>query len=142
MLDSKRNHIGVRGHVLQFILVLGAVCGSASSIIAGSASAPLSIAVTVISTCRFSASALASGDYNPLINSNADLTSGVNMTLACTRGSNPSIAIGTGNYAGQTVTLQAMPRGGLSVPDPARISGQQNVPAGSNNDTLVVTVNF
>jgi spore coat protein U-like protein len=103
--------IGVNVKTTQFVfflMVIAITLGPTRSTVAGSASAPLSITVTVVRTCRLSASA-----YDPVVtNTNADPTAGGNMTVVCTRGSNPSIAIGVGSQVSVTPTLRAMPNGG------------------------------
>src|SRR5262245_37352707 len=83
-------------------MVIEATFGPTRSTIAGSASRPLSITVTVLKTCRLSAKA-----FDPVVtNANADLTAGANVTVVCTHGSHPFIAIGIGSDASEMVTLQ------------------------------------
>jgi|SRR5215467_1084094 len=116
MLGSKGTHIGVEKQALQFASVLtliAAIFGSPRSTIAGSASAPLSITATVIRTCRLSASPLVfSNDGSTVPKANADLTADANMAVVCTRGSNPSIAVGLGSQASVTLPLRETSNGG------------------------------
>ena len=89
-------------------MVIEATFGPTRSTIAGSAARPLSITVTVLKTCRLSANA-----YDAIVtNANADLTAGAKVTVVCTGASNPFIAIGIGNDASRTVTLQSTSNGG------------------------------
>jgi len=174
MLGRRRNSIGVNVKTTQFVfflMVIAITLGPTRSTIAGSASAPLSITVTVVRTCRLSASA-----YDPVV-TNADLTAGANITVVCTRGSNPSIAIVVGSQTSVTPTLRAMSNGGGKLgyeihkdsgltqvgaesgrsvfhlgtfpslrdqtsPLDGRIRARQNVPVQSHNDAVIVTVNF
>jgi spore coat protein U-like protein len=100
--------------VIQFIFFLMLITitlGATRSTIAGSASAPLSVAVTVVRSCHLSTSPLAIGNYEPT-NANINLTADANMAVVCTRGSNPSIAVGLGSQASVTLTLREMSNGG------------------------------
>ena len=65
MLGGRRNSIGVNVKTTQFVfflMVIAITIGPTRSTIAGSASAPLSITVTVVRTCMLSASA-----YDPVV---------------------------------------------------------------------------
>ena len=97
-------------------MAMAITLGPTRSTIAGSASAPLSITVTVVRTCRLSASAFVSSNYDTVVtNANADLTAGANMTVVCTRGANPSIAIGVGSQPSVTPTLREISYGGSKL---------------------------
>lgn len=116
MLGSKGTRIGVEKHALQFasvLMLIVAIFGSTRSTIAGSASAPLSITATVIRSCRLSASPLVfNNDGSTVPKANANLPADANMAVVCTRGSNPSIAVGLGSQASVTLPLREMSNGG------------------------------
>jgi spore coat protein U-like protein len=67
---------------------------------ASSAAGSLSITATVVSNCVISADALDFGLYDPMLaNAAAPRNASANLTIACTKGSSPSITIDLGRHA-------------------------------------------
>jgi spore coat protein U-like protein len=131
----------------------------------------------VINNCLINTSALAFGSYDPVVaNCAADLAGTGVVSVACTKGVSPTIALGLGaNASGSTrrmsdgsghyltyelyqdsgrSTIWSNAGAGLLSPVAApskaarnftvygRVTSNQDVPAGSYNDTVVATVNF
>jgi spore coat protein U-like protein len=84
----------------------------AGSLAGASATANLSVSVTVSSNCQISASSVAFGTYDPVVaNFAAPVTGAGGVTITCTRGTSASLTLGPGgNSSGSTRRM----RGGTS----------------------------
>ena len=75
------------------------ITGAAAPVFAA-ASTNLGVSATVINNCLISTSALAFGSYDPVVgNSAADLDGTGVVSVACTKGVSPTIALGLGSNA-------------------------------------------
>lgn len=166
---------------MLFGLVVGAAvagpCATGSTVLAGTATANVTVSATVSNNCSVTDGALAFGAYDPLVtNATAPKDGTGTFTVACTKGATGvTIDLGQGaNYSSERrmiaasnyVSYQLYSDGGrttvwgstsggstLAVSAPTskvpvtytiygRITGGQDVPAGSYADTVVATVNF
>ena len=76
------------------------ITGAAAPVFAATASTNLSVSATVINNCLITTSALAFGSYDPVVaNSAADLDGTGVVSVACTKGVAPTIALGLGSNA-------------------------------------------
>jgi spore coat protein U-like protein len=67
---------------------------------AGSASTSLSVSATVVASCTIATSALAFGNYDPVVVNHAtNLDAAGSVTVACTSGSVTTIGMGQGSFA-------------------------------------------
>ena len=159
-----------------FGVIIGVACAPLA-LSAADATASLSVSASVSNNCTVSTAALTFAAYDPVVaNASANLDGTGRVTVACTKGAAPNIALGNGsNASGSTrrltdgssnyLTYDLYQDSGRSTPwagsgsgilTPAaatskaareftvygRISGNQDVPAGSYADTVLATVNF
>lgn len=88
-----RNLTGVSALTLMII-------GIAAPASAQSQSANLSVGATVTNNCTISATAVSFSAYDPVVaNASANLDGDGRVTVACTKGASPSIALGLGSNA-------------------------------------------
>jgi len=75
---------------------------AAASAFAGSDTANLAVSASVAANCTISTSAVVFGAYDPIgANASAALTTSGSVTIACTKGTAPTITLGQGNnYSG------------------------------------------
>ncbi len=71
---------------------------------AATATANLTVSATVVTNCTITTSALAFGNYDPVVaNATANLDGTGKVSVACTKGAAPTIALGTGSNASGSV---------------------------------------
>ena len=81
-----------------FGLAAGVVASSASA--AGSATQNLSVTASVSANCTITTAAVAFGAYDPVVaNASTALNGTGSVTIACTKGSAPSLTLGLGSNA-------------------------------------------
>jgi spore coat protein U-like protein len=158
------------------IVAAGSILVGAMAIPAEAAeTANLTVSASVSNNCTISAAAISFSAYDPVVaNATANLDGEGRVTIACTKGAVPTIALGAGsNASGSTRRLASGSEmltyelyqnsarstvwnggGGIMTTSAApsktprdftvygRISGGQDVAAGSYTDTIVATVNF
>ena len=168
--------------IIRTLGITAAVAGLVGGILeirmsAATATANLTVSATVITNCTITTSALAFGSYDPVVaNASANLDGAGAVSVACTKGAAPTIALGAGSNAsgstrrmsdgashyltyelyqdasratvwsgsgsGLLTTVAAPSKGARDFTVYGRISGNQDVPAGTYGDTVVATVNF
>ena len=90
--------VGEIGRAAAVAAMIG-ITGAAAPVFAAS-STNLGVSATVINNCLISTSALAFGSYDPVVgNSAADLDGTGVVSVACTKGVSPTIALGLGSNA-------------------------------------------
>jgi spore coat protein U-like protein len=90
----------VRPYVRLVAAAMIAAAPSVSSVSAATATANLAVSATVANNCTVSTTALAFGTYDPVVaNATADLDGSGRVTVACTRGTAPTIGVSTGSSA-------------------------------------------
>lgn len=73
---------------------------SADRLVAATATANLAVNATVVNNCTISTAALAFGTYDPVgANATANLDGSGRVTVACTKGTAPTIGVSTGSSA-------------------------------------------
>jgi spore coat protein U-like protein len=91
--------VGVIGKAAAVAALIG-ITGAAAPVFAATASTNLGVSATVINNCLITTSALAFGSYDPVVaNSAADLDGTGVVSVACTKGVSPTIALGLGSNA-------------------------------------------
>jgi spore coat protein U-like protein len=91
--------VGVIGKAAAVAALIG-ITGAAAPVFAATASNPLTVSATVINNCLINTSALAFGSYDPVVgNTSADLDGAGVVSVACTKGVAPTIALGLGSNA-------------------------------------------
>ena len=165
MPGSKSTASQLKGSYFFFLILMAVILGATASTLAGSASAPLFLTATVVRSCSLSNTPIGSGNNNPIVtNANMDVMAGTNISVACTNGSILSIAINATTsggaklrYAPRDLAMTHVGAGRESsiftlgtiptmrdhtLPVHLRIPAGQNVPPGSDKNTVIVTVNF
>jgi len=93
------SRVGEIGRAAAVAAMVG-ITGAAAPVFAATASTNLGVSATVISNCLINTSALAFGSYDPVVgNSAADLDGTGIVSVACTKGVAPTIALGLGSNA-------------------------------------------
>lgn len=88
---------GVKKEVFGIVALLVL---AAAPVIAGEASANLSVSATIPSVCRVSTSAVSFGSYDPIgVNALVPLNASGAVTIACTKGSTATVGLGPGANA-------------------------------------------
>jgi len=74
------------------------LCAYARKSLASLATAQLAVTTTVVRSCTLSIAPLSFGNYQPLAaNGAADLIATTSLSIACSRSTNPSVAISSGD---------------------------------------------
>ena len=102
-----KNNGFVRSLMVVGVISLVAGAPSLDVVSAATASANLSVSATVTNNCTVSTAALAFGSYDPVVaNATAGLDGTGRLTVACTKGVAPAIALAAGsNASGSTRRL-------------------------------------
>lgn len=114
---------GIQGSYLTWIgVALIALLSGHRSAIAGSASAPLGVTVTVISNCTVATSSDIGGRSPTISQATRDLGTRISVTTTCFDGSGPVVSMGLGNdsvRSGTTVSTAnvILTRGHSTVQD-------------------------
>jgi spore coat protein U-like protein len=99
----------MRHQYLFLLFTLSVLLASTQSTVAGSASGTLTVGATVVKTCILTTiKPLALGSYDPVDTyATSDLRTRGNITVICSKGSTPSIAIGVSSNAPGIGTTRA-----------------------------------
>jgi spore coat protein U-like protein len=81
-----------------------ATVGVSPKVDAATATANLSLSASVVNNCTISTSAVAFGSYDPVVaNASANLDGSGQVTIACTKGTAPTVGLGLGSNASGSV---------------------------------------
>lgn len=101
---------------LASVFAIGAAVLSSQSAHAGSTPANLSVTASVSANCTISTSAVAFGPYDPVVaNAATALNGNGSVSIACTKGSAPSITLGLGSNAVGSQRNMKITGGGADV---------------------------
>ncbi len=131
---------GLAGRLGRGVLAIGALLAGAPAAVAGSASANLNVSAAVVTNCTITTSPVNFGNYDPVVaNASADLLGTGTVTVACTKGTQATIGLSTGQNSGQasgTTRAMAGPNGNYLSYELYQDSGRATVWTDSGSGLL------